>query len=98
MADTNPTDRCFSDLDLSVHDDAVAQCAVLSILLAEHPVQLTFAELVLEILGDAGDFGQQEAVKRAVRDLVGVGLLHRQGIFVLPSRVALYNERLWEVA
>lgn len=98
MANTNPTDRCPSDLDSFVYDDAVAQSAVLSILLAEHPVQLTFSELAREILGGAGDFGQRDAVKRAVRDLVGVGLLHCNGIFVLPSRVALYNQRLLVVA
>lgn len=94
MATTNPTDRCLSDLDSFIYDDAVAQSAVLAILLAEYPVQLTFSELAREILGGAGDFGQRDAVKRVVRDLAGVGLLHCNGVFVLPSRVALYNERL----
>ena len=64
------------------------------VLLAEHPVQLTISELARELIEDPDDFGQRDAVKRAIRDLAGVGLLHRQGIFVLPSRVVLYYERL----
>jgi hypothetical protein len=98
MGTSNPTDRPLGDPISFVNDDAVAQSAVLAILLAEFPVQLTFSELVREIFGDVGDFGQRDAVKRAVRDLAGVGLLHCQGIFVLPSRVALYNQRVLAVA
>jgi len=64
------------------------------VLLAEHPVQLTISELASELIEDPDDFGQRDAVRRAIRALTGVGLLHRQGIFVLPSRVALYYERL----
>jgi hypothetical protein len=74
--------------------DAQLQSAVLMVLLAEHPVQLTISELARELIEDPDDFGQQDAVKRAIRDLAAIGLLHRQGIFVLPTRVALYCERL----
>ena len=98
MADSNPTDCRLGDPISFVNDDAVAQSAVLTILLAEFPVQLTFSELAREIFGEAGDFGQRDALKRAVRDLAGVGLLHCHGIFVLPSRVALYNQRLLAAA
>jgi hypothetical protein len=70
------------------------QSAVLTVLLTEHPVQLTISEIARELVEDPDDFGQRDAVKQAVRDLAGVGLLHRQGIFVLPSRVALYYEQL----
>jgi hypothetical protein len=31
-----------------------------------------------------------------VRDLVGAGLLHRQGVFVLPTRAALRFEQIQE--
>lgn len=98
MADENPRDRASLDPASCLATDAQTQSAVLSILLIEHPVQLTVTELTRELAEDPDDFGQRDAVQRAVRDLAGVGLLHRQGIFVLPSRVALYYERLGVVA
>jgi hypothetical protein len=98
MADQNPRDRALPDPAACLATVAQTQSAVLSILLIEHPVQLTVSELTRELAEDPNDFGQRDAVKRAVRDLAGVGLLHRQGIFVLPSRAALYYERLGVVA
>ena len=98
MADANPTDRGLGDPFSCLEDDAKAQGAVLAVLLAEHPAQLTLAELVRQLTDNPDDFGQRDAVERAVRDLVGIGLLHRQGSFVVPSRIALYYERLEEVA
>lgn len=90
----NPMD-CRSGSPFScLEADAQLQSAVLMVLLAEHPVQLTISELARELIEDPDDFGQQDAVKRAIRDLAAIGLLHRQGIFVLPTRVALYCERL----
>jgi hypothetical protein len=75
-------------------EDARAQSAVLSVLLGEYPAQLTTSELSRQLVEDPDDFGQRDAVDRAVRDLAGIGLVHRQGSFVLPSRIALYCERL----
>ena len=63
--------------------------------LALHPSPVTLEELVRE-LGDERDFGQRDAIERAVRDLVGSGLLHRCGALVLPSRAALRFEELSE--
>jgi hypothetical protein len=37
----------------------------------------------------SADFGREDAVERAVRELVGAGLLHCQCGFVLPTRAAL---------
>ena len=79
-------------------DDAEVQSAVLSVLVVEHPVQLTTSELTRQLVDDPDDFVQRDAVRRAVHDLAGVGLLHRQGIVVVPSRAALYYERLGVVA
>jgi hypothetical protein len=79
-------------------EDARAQSAVLSVLLGEHPAQLTTSELSRQLVEDPEDFGQRDAVDRAVRDLAGIGLVHRQGPFVLPSRIALYRERLDQAA
>jgi len=87
MAKANPTDP--GDSVLPGMADARAERAVLATLLAERPTQLTIAELVRQLTGDPSDFAERDAVQRAVRDLAGVGLLHRRGDFVFPSRAAL---------
>ncbi len=80
---------------LATHSqDAGTQRALLAFVLAEHPTQLTTPEVVRELAQDPGDFAERDAVERAVRDLVGAGLLHRQGAFVLPTRAALHFDRL----
>jgi predicted transcriptional regulator len=73
-------------------EDERAQSAVLALVLSEHPTQFTICELAREIDVDEGD-----GVERAVRDLVGVGLLRCEGASVLPTRAALHFARL-EVA
>ncbi len=73
-------------------EDRACEAAVLHLVLALHPTPLTLADIVRELGG--GDFGQRDAVERAVRDLVGSGLLHRSGALVLPSRAALRFEEL----
>lgn len=66
---------------------AAIQRAVLSLVLDAHPKSLTIPDLAREI--DAGD-----AVERAVRELVGVGLLVCEGVSIRPSAAALHFERL----
>jgi hypothetical protein len=73
--------------------DAFAQQAVMALVLTEHPAQLTSAEVEREI-AQGGDFADRDAVQRAVRDLAGVGLLHRHGDFVLPTRAVLHFDWL----
>jgi hypothetical protein len=63
------------------------QRAVLGLVLDAHPQSLTIPDLAREI--DQGD-----AVERAVRDLVGVGLLDCEGVSIRPSAAALHFERL----
>ncbi|MDX6589576.1 MAG: hypothetical protein QOI84_850 [Solirubrobacterales bacterium] len=76
-------------------EDAAAESAVLMRVLDLHPSQVTVAELVREIGGAGAGFGERDAVERAVRDLAGAGLLHRNDDFVLPTRAALrFNELL----
>ena len=48
-------------------------------LLFLHPAQLNLEELLRELAGGEGDFGERDAVERAVRDLAAAGLLHRNG-------------------
>lgn len=70
-------------------EDERTQSAVLSLVLNEHPAQLTICEVAREIAVDEGD-----GPERAIRDLVGVGLLRCEGASVLPTRAALQFDRL----
>ncbi|HEU5061918.1 MAG TPA: hypothetical protein VFT79_02055 [Solirubrobacterales bacterium] len=69
-------------------EDEGVESVVLRQLLDLHPTRLTVAELKRE-LGDDRDFAERDAVERAVRELVAVGLLHRGEEFVAPTRAAL---------
>ncbi len=93
MADPNPTDCAERDLRRPDAEDTKAERVVLAFLLEEHPSQLTIPELSLVLNVDPG-FDSDDAVERAVRELVGAGMLHCQGRFVLPTRAALYFARL----
>lgn len=76
-------------------EDAATESAVLQQLLEFHPTQVTVAELVRELAGEPLDFGERDAVERAIRELAGAGLLHRHDAFVIPTRAALrFNELL----
>lgn len=75
-------------------EDEAAQKAVLTVVFAEHPAQLTICELAQEINKD-GDFAATDAVERAIRDLVGVGVLRCQGVAVVPTRAAVRCSQLW---
>jgi Cft2 family RNA processing exonuclease len=78
----------------SAEEDAATESAVLSQVLALHPVTLTVDELVRELGAGSGEFTHRDDVERAVRDLVAAGLLHRNGSLVLPTRAALRFEQL----
>lgn len=77
-----------------VREDAATEAAVLRQLLALHPTQITFEELLRDLADEPEDFAQRDAIDRAVRDLVASGLLHRSREFVLPSRAALRFDEL----
>ena len=74
--------------------DAQVQRGLLAVVLAEHPIQLTILELIREMSNDFEDFAERDAIECAVRNLVGVGLLHRRDGFVLPTRAALHFDQL----
>jgi hypothetical protein len=67
--------------------DDRAQRAVLSLVLDEHPALLAASEVEREI-------GVGDATERAMRDLIYVGLLRREGASILPTRAALHFDRL----
>jgi hypothetical protein len=70
--------------------EARNQRVVLDFLLEQHPVQLTIPEVAQALYAHPGDFAKSDEVERAIRDLVGGGLLHCHGPFVLPTRAAPY--------
>lgn len=74
--------------------DDVVEAVVLKQVLSIHPGPVTPAELVRELGCGEEDFALRDSVERAVRDLVGCGLLHRSESLVLPSRAALRFEEL----
>lgn len=95
MADENPTGCAERDLCIPAKEDRAIEQAVLLFLLGEHPDhQLTIPEVSRVLNERPDDFGSEDAVERAIRELVGAGLLHCQGGFVLPTRAAIYFARL----
>ncbi len=70
-------------------EDAATESAVLQQVLAFHPVLVTMEELMREVGGESPDFAERDAIERAVRDLIGAGLLHHHEVFIVPTRAAL---------
>jgi hypothetical protein len=74
-----------------LHDQGVVLIHVLSI----YPTHLRLLELVRELTDGSADFAEGDQIERAVRDLIGVGLLFRCEGVVLPTRAALrFNQIL----
>lgn len=94
MAAQDTTDRGPSDPSSTAYADAMTEGAVLSLLLDEHPARLTIDELSLVLDPGPENGTPNDACERAVRELVGAGLVHRDGCFLMPSRAARYFERL----
>lgn len=87
--DDEPAPTAAQDL----HDQGVVLIQVLTI----YPTQLRLLELIWEITAGSADFSEGDRIERAVRDLIGVGLLFRCEGLVLPTRAALrFNEILGE--
>jgi hypothetical protein len=74
--------------------DKAIEFAVIALILSRHPAQLTLAELIREVADDPSQFPQVDAINCAVRDLCGVGLLSRNGEFLVPSQAALRMDSL----
>lgn len=67
----------------------------MALLLDEYPDRLTLEELRRVLHPEDPEAAKpSDAVERAVCGLIGAGLLHRHDQFVMPTRAALYFERL----
>jgi hypothetical protein len=73
----------------TAREDYRDQAAVLRQILDLHPEPLTLAELTREMTIDSTDHGERDRIERAVRDLIGGGVLHLVGDLVLPTRTAV---------
>jgi len=78
----------------TAEEDRAFESAVLQHVLFLHPAAVALEDLARELGTDAGSFAEQDALERAVRDLCGAGLLHRNGPLLLPSRAALRFDEL----
>lgn len=78
----NPTAALFSDDEF--------EAAVLRHVLDWQPTILRLEDVIREVSPDPREFSHRDAVERAVRELVKVDLLHRQGECVLPTTAAVY--------
>jgi hypothetical protein len=77
--------------------DLHSEAATLREVLTAYPETMTLDELTRELTFDCTDFGEQDQVERAVRDLRRRGLIHRSGDFVVPTRAAVRFWRLMNV-
>ena len=77
------------DPDSPIEDDRRNQSVVLSMLIDEHPVRLTFDELALVLHADLSE-PPRIATQNALKDLIGAGLVYREGRLLSPTRAALY--------
>jgi len=73
------------------------QAAVLRQILDLHPEPLTLAELTREMTFDSTDFQERDRIERAVRELIGGGVLHLVGDLVLPTRAAVLCHAIFDV-
>lgn len=89
MAREDPT---WSWAEDPASEDRRTERAVLAFLLDQHPIRLRADELPFAL--DAKDFAEKDAVRRATRELLGVGLLVQDGELIGPSRAALHFDYL----
>jgi|ERR1043166_1400014 hypothetical protein len=95
MADEDSMDRGASSPRSNAAQDLHDQGVVLIHVLTIYPTHMRLLELIRELTDDSGDFSEGDRIERAVRELIGVGLLFRCEGLVLPTRAALrFNQIL----
>ena len=91
MHDDDKPRRVLTNAEIDDRD----QEAILAHLIAEHPDQLTIDELAREMRPSEDDASLSDWLERGVRDLIGIGLLHRNGDTIRPTRAALRFNHLF---
>jgi hypothetical protein len=80
----------------TAEEDGRTERRVLHAVLDAYPELFTDGDLVCILVDDLQDFGECDAMKRAVTALCGVRLLHRCGPLVIPTYAALRFKALEE--
>lgn len=78
------------DPDSPIAHNRRDQSIVLAMLIDEHPVRLTLDELVLLLHADLKQETPLIATENALMELIGAGLVRREGPLLSPTRAALY--------
>ncbi len=92
--------RCDAKDRTTADQDRIVRQGVLVAAIDLHPVHVTVSELVRQMARKPDDFGERDLIERAVRDLSGVGLLHRHDFLnrpdalVAPTQAALIANEL----
>jgi hypothetical protein len=94
MADANPTGREQRGPLSPDPKDKKIERAALAFLIYRHPERLTISELSRILNKENDELDGEDTVERAVRKLVGAGLLECRDKFVLPTRAVLYFDAL----
>lgn len=89
----NPTCDGRAAALTTVQEDEIIESGVLVFALHEHPNHLTIPELSLILRRDSE---RKDAIERAIDELIGNGLFQVSGGLVVPTRPALYFQRLRE--
>jgi hypothetical protein len=76
-------------------EDERDQKAILSLVIDEHPRQLTLGELARALAPEVADCSVPDWLERGIQELIGWGLLHHAADSVRPSRVALRFQELF---
>jgi hypothetical protein len=97
MADENPTGPGAAERPTTADEDVREERRVLREVLTIYPASLTLDELIRQLTVGSTEFSDQDAIKRAVRDLTAGGLLRRVGDLVLPTRAAVNFHSLGEI-
>ncbi|MGA7965556.1 MAG: hypothetical protein WCB49_06680 [Gammaproteobacteria bacterium] len=90
---SRPHRQVYGPQDASISDESVQE-GILSHLIELYPAQLTIGEVVRDMTVASTVFCVVDQVERAIRDLIRVGLVHRNGDFLFASRAAVRSEAL----
>lgn len=75
-------------------DPEVLATTTLDVILSAHPAQLSVDETIRQVATDPSAFSERDAIGNAIHDLMGDGLIHRNGDFVFATRAAVRSREL----